>query len=225
MPSTLDKTNYLQLFSNLLSIITITICFILKVPQILKLLKVKSAQGINLIGLLMELSSYTIMTSYNYRNGYPILTYLEYPIILAQELILILLVLKYKGYLNIYSFIGSSIYFSVAASFLIGLVPLGLLSFLVPMCTPIGVSSKVVQLVEILRTQNAQSVSITTWFISAFTNFTRVFTTSLESGDLTLLLNFSLNTFMSSSVMVAAIAYKSPQKGSVQKKTDWFFWI
>lgn len=46
----------LQHFSNLLSVITIAICFILKIPQIITILKVKSAKGINTVGLLMELS-------------------------------------------------------------------------------------------------------------------------------------------------------------------------
>jgi hypothetical protein len=41
------------------------------------------------------------------------------------------------------------------------------------MCTPVSASSKVVQLIEILRTKNAESVSIITWFLSAFTNFSK----------------------------------------------------
>ncbi|KAJ8924657.1 hypothetical protein NQ315_000808 [Exocentrus adspersus] len=207
-----EHLGLLQHLSNLLSVITISVCFILKVPQILTILRAKSAKGINVVALLMELSSYTIMTSYNYRNGYAILTYLEYPIILIQEYILVMCVLHYKSMLNIGTLIGAGIYFSIAASFIFGIVPLGLLTFLVPLCTPIGASSKVVQLAEILKNKNAESVSVLTWFISAFTNFTRVFTVAVESMDLTLLLNFSVNTFLSTSVMVAAYVYKHPKK-------------
>lgn len=75
--------------------------------------------------------SYTVMMSYNFRNGYAILSYLEYPIILFQELILIFLVLKYKELLNIYSLFGAGMYFTITGGFLIGIVPLGLLAFLV----------------------------------------------------------------------------------------------
>ncbi|XP_057663554.1 solute carrier family 66 member 3 [Diorhabda carinulata] len=200
--------SYLQVFSNFLSIITISICFILKIPQILTVLKVKSAKGISIMGLLMELTSYTIMMSYNFRSGYALLNYLEYPIILFQEIILIICVLHYKQIINLTSIIGSIIYLFIAAALLLGIVPLGLLSFLVPLCTPIGASSKVVQLYEILKTKNSESVSVVTWFISAFTNFTRVFTICIESMDLTLLLNFTINTFLSSSVMLAAYWYK-----------------
>jgi uncharacterized protein with PQ loop repeat len=209
----LDKeTSALKFISDLLSIITIATCFILKIPQILNILKVKNANGINLAGLLLELSSYTIMFSYNFRNGYALLSYMEYPIILIQEIVLIIFVMHYKNCLNIYGLIGTIIYTLIAAGLLLGTLPLGLIAFLVPLCTPIGASSKVVQLMEILKTKNSESVSVLTWFISAFTNFTRVFTISMDSADLTLLLNFTVNVVLSSSVMVAAYLYKHPKK-------------
>lgn len=71
------------------------------------------------------------MMSYNYRNGYAILSYLEYPIILLQELILVVCVLHYKNMVNIVSLIVAGIYFLIAGSFLSGTAPLGLIAFLV----------------------------------------------------------------------------------------------
>lgn len=71
------------------------------------------------------------MFSYNFRNGYALLTYMEYPIILFQELILIYCVIHYKGLLGLYSFIGAVIYFSLAAGFLLGILPREFLTFLV----------------------------------------------------------------------------------------------
>ncbi|XP_076378391.1 uncharacterized protein LOC117222469 isoform X2 [Megalopta genalis] len=77
----------LQQLADFLSLITIGMCFILKIPQILNLLSSKSADQISVVGLLLELTSYTVMTSYNYTNGYSVLSYLEYPIILLQEIL------------------------------------------------------------------------------------------------------------------------------------------
>lgn len=51
-----EDYSYLQLFSDFLSLVTISSCLILKVPQIVNIIKLRSAVGINLIGLLMELS-------------------------------------------------------------------------------------------------------------------------------------------------------------------------
>lgn len=49
---------------------------------------------------MLELFGYTVMMLYNYTYNYSLLSYLEYPILLVQEYILVALVLKYKNLLN-----------------------------------------------------------------------------------------------------------------------------
>lgn len=199
----------LQQFADLLSLITIGMCFVLKIPQILKLVSVKSADEISTLGLLLELTSYTVMTSYNYTNRYSLLSYLEYPIILVQEYILIYLVLKYLNKINVWSFVCAIMYFTLSSCLLLEIVPKIVLTFLAPMCTPISASSKIVQLLAILRAKNAESVSPLTWFISAFTNLTRVFTIWMDSADILLLGNFIISVLLSSSIMFSALYYRS----------------
>lgn len=70
------------------------------------------------------------MTSYNYTNGYSLLSYLEYPIILVQEYILIFLVLKYLSKINMWSLLGTIIYFALSSCLLLGIVPKIILTFL-----------------------------------------------------------------------------------------------
>lgn len=199
----------LQQFADLLSLITIGMCFVLKIPQILKLVSVKSADEISTLGLFLELTSYTVMTSYNYTNGYSVLSYLEYPIILVQEYILIFLVLKYLNRINVWSLSCAVTYFTLTTCLLSEIVPKIVLTFLAPMCTPISASSKVIQLLSILRARNAESVSPLTWFISAFTNFTRIFTIWMDSADVLLLGNFIISVLLSSSIMFSALYYRS----------------
>lgn len=104
------------------------------------------------------------------------------------------------------------------------------------MCTPIGASAKVVQLFEILKTKESESISLLTWSISAFTNFSkyflllfycmtiiilsfsaRIFTILIDSADTTLLLNFTVNTFLSSSVLAAAYYFKPKDHEKLKK--------
>lgn len=75
--------------------------------------------------------SYTIMFSYNFRNRYALLSYMEYPIILIQEIVLIIFVMYYKSCLNVYSLVGAAIYGLIAAGLLLGTVPLGVIAFVV----------------------------------------------------------------------------------------------
>ncbi|XP_001122178.2 PQ-loop repeat-containing protein 3 [Apis mellifera] len=198
----------LQQFADFLSLITIGMCFILKIPQILNLLTAKSANQISIVSLLLELTSYTVMTSYNFTNGYSVLSYLEYPIILFQEYILIFLVLKYLNKINIFSILVSILYIAISISLAIQLIPKFVLTILAPLCTPISVSSKIIQLLAIIRAKNADTVSPITWFISAFTNLTRVFTIWMDSADILLLGNFVISVILSSSIMFFAIYYK-----------------
>lgn len=199
----------LRQFADLLSLITIAMCFVLKIPQILKLISVKSTDGISMTGLILELTSYTVMTGYNYTNGYSVLSYLEYPIILVQEYVLIFFVLKYKNKLNMWSLACAVIYFQLTGCLLLKIIPKIVLTFLAPMCTPISASSKMVQLLAILRAKNADSVSPLTWFISTFTNLTRVFTIWMDSADVLLLGNFVISVLLSSSIMFSAIYYRN----------------
>ncbi|KAI8116989.1 PQ-loop repeat-containing protein 3 [Lucilia cuprina] len=183
------------IIADILSLITVSSCLFIKIPQINTIRQNKSSQGISVFGLCLELFSYTVMMSYNYTNGYEFLSYMEYPILLLQEL-------------------NSSLFYmsSLPHSSSMKLFPVIILQFLVPFCTPIGATSKVLQLVAILRSKDASSVSRTTWALSAFTNFTRIYTVYVQSHDWMLLSNFMISTFLSSSVFVAACVYKKKPK-------------
>jgi hypothetical protein len=70
------------------------------------------------------------MTCYNYCNGYSLMSYMEYPFILIQELILIFLVLKYKNMVNTVSIAGFGAYMAVLAAFALKIVPTVVLSIM-----------------------------------------------------------------------------------------------
>ncbi|XP_063239519.1 solute carrier family 66 member 3 [Bacillus rossius redtenbacheri] len=201
----------LHIISDVLSVITIALCFILKIPQILNIIKLKSAKGISLKALLLELSSYTVMTCYNYTNGYALLTYMEYPVIISQQAVLILLVSRHSGLLGGRCAVLCALYLAVTCCFLSGVLPKAVLAGLVPLCTPVSAFSKVMQLYEIVSSKNAESVSLLTWFLSAFTNLTRIYTIYLDSADPMLLTNFSISVALSSSVLAAAAYYRRPK--------------
>lgn len=201
----------LMVISDFFSIITIALCLVAKVPQIKTLFAIKSAKGISPTALYLELLSYTVMMSYNYCNGYSFLSYMEYPILLIQEYVLILLVLKYKRKLGKDAYIAAAGYFVVTSLCLSKIIPTVFLALLVPLCTPIGATSKVMQLIEIIRSKDSTSVNLTTWFISAFTNLTRIYTIMVDSADTMLLWNFSINFMLSSTVYLTAYLYKKPK--------------
>ncbi|KAI4495768.1 hypothetical protein M0802_008391 [Mischocyttarus mexicanus] len=194
--------------ADILSVFIIVMCFILKVPQILKLISVKSAKQISILGLSLELTSYTIVASYNYVNRYSLLSYFEYPVILIQDYILMYLILTYSRKMNVWSLLFTIVYIIMSICFLSEIIPKITLSFLTPMCTPISASSKIMQLVAIIRAKNADSISPLTWFISALSNLIRVFTIWVDSVDILLLGNFIISVLLSSSIMFSSLYYR-----------------
>lgn len=199
-----------------MSLMTIGLCLVLKVPQIINLYQVQNANAMSIKSLLLELISYTTMTCYNFINGYSVLTYLEYPIILIQELVLIYLVLMYRRLLNKQSILWTFVYVATTALFLVQIFPPFLLNVMAPLCTPISASSKVIQLMAIVRSGSSRGISATTWFISAFTNFSRAFTIYWDSTDPILLCNFGVSTLLSAAVLSAAITF-SPGSPALKK--------
>lgn len=146
-----------------------------QVPQIQSVRAYRSAEGLSVTGLIMETCSYTVSMLYNYTNGYAILNYLEYPILLLQEYALVYFVLLYKGLFDVKNtklFIG--LYWGIFFLFALRLAPAWILVGLIPCTTPVSATSKVMQLVAILRTKDSQTISLMTWFISAFTNLSKI---------------------------------------------------
>ncbi|BFF97399.1 solute carrier family 66 member 3 [Drosophila madeirensis] len=207
----LDK-GLVLVVADLLSLITVSSCLVIKVPQINTIRENQSSKGISVLGLCLELFSYTVMISYNYTSDYDFLSYMEYPVLLLQEYILIYYAFKYQNLLGKKTQIFAVAYVIIATLIYLKLFPIIILTFLVPFCTPIGATSKVLQLLAILRTKDASSVSRTTWALSAFTNMTRIYTVYVQSHDLMLLSNFLISTFLSASVFAAACFYKKKVK-------------
>lgn len=82
------------------------------------------------MALLLELGSYTTTMSYNFVRGYSYLSYLEYPILLIQEYVLIYCVLKYNGMLNSRTTIYALLYVGIAGLFLTQTIPPSVLTML-----------------------------------------------------------------------------------------------
>ncbi|GAB5570053.1 solute carrier family 66 member 3 isoform X2 [Prionailurus iriomotensis] len=69
---------------------TLGVCAALKLPQISAVLAARSARGISLPSLLLELAGFLVFLRYQCYYEYPLLTYLEYPILIAQDVLLLL---------------------------------------------------------------------------------------------------------------------------------------
>ena len=71
------------------------------------------------------------MLSYNYSSGYDFLSYMEYPILLLQEYVLIYFAFKYQNFLGLETQVVAVFYSIIAVLIYLKLFPMMILTFLV----------------------------------------------------------------------------------------------
>lgn len=143
-------TKCLQLaISKALGIGIVAASSIVKVPQIINLVNSKSAAGISFLSYLLETSSYLISLAYNVRNGFPFSTYGETALILGQNVIITVLVLRYSGKTSMAALFVAALAASVATLFTETVVDMGTLGYLQAGAGTLGVASKLPQIIAI----------------------------------------------------------------------------
>jgi len=174
---------------------------LVKVPQILKITRGRSAAGITFISVVMELFAITSNMSYSYVQGFPFSAWGEACFLAIQTSIIALLVIWYNygsallalGFLGAY---GASVYSLVS-----GVTPLDVLWSMQAANVPIIVISKFLQAMTNYRNQSTGQLSAVTVFMLFLGSVARIFTSIQETGD-----NVIIVTYATSSLVNGVIA-------------------
>lgn len=124
---------------------------IVKVPQILKLASSGSAEGVSFLSYLLETTAYLIGLAYNFRNGFPFSTYGETALILVQNVVISVLVLKLSGRAGLAAVFVAGLAGAAGALFSEAPVDMKMLGYLQAGAGTLGVASKVPQILAIWR--------------------------------------------------------------------------
>lgn len=122
---------------------------VVKVPQIIKLYKSRSASGVSFLSYVLETSSYLISLAYNVRNGFPFSTYGETFLILAQNIVITVLVLRYSGKSSAAALFMGLLAASITSLFSPNFLSMEKLGYLQAGAGVLGVASKVPQIAAI----------------------------------------------------------------------------
>ncbi|XP_061599234.1 solute carrier family 66 member 3 [Cololabis saira] len=191
---------------------TLFACMVLKFPQIFVLMRAKSSTGVSLSSLVLELVGFIVFVTYQMYYEYPPPTYLEYPILIAQDVILLLLILHYNNNLR-----QSLVY----ALLLVGgwrllTVQRWIIDLAMSLCTFISAGSKFTQLQCLWRSKDAGQVSAVTWALAVYTSVARIYTTVLTTGDMQVLVRFVATAMLNLWVLLTVVHYQ--RHGSSSKK-------
>ncbi len=146
----LENTACLKLaISKALGIGIVGASSVVKVPQIVKLVKSQSASGVSFLSYLLETSSYLISLAYNVRNAFPFSTYGETALVLGQNVIITVLVLNYSGRASVAALFVAALAAAVVTLFSESLLGMQQLRYLQAGAGVLSVASKVPQILAI----------------------------------------------------------------------------
>ncbi|XP_073322676.1 solute carrier family 66 member 3 [Pagrus major] len=193
---------------------TLFVCMVLKFPQIFVLMRAKSAAGVSLNSLLLELVGFIVFVTYQMYYDYPPPTYLEYPILIAQDVMLLLLILHYNGSLR-----QSLIYTVVfVGGWRLLTVEKWIIDSAMSLCTFISAASKFAQLQCLWRSKDAGQVSALSWGMATYTCMARIYTTTVTTGDTQVLVRFIVMTSLNMWVLLTVLYYQ--RQSSRSKKEE-----
>ncbi|KAF4498414.1 mannose-P-dolichol utilization defect 1 [Fusarium agapanthi] len=163
---------------------------IVKVPQILKLISSKSAEGVSFLSYLLETASYIISLAYNFRNGFPFSTYGETALIVGQNVIISVLVLNYSGRASLAAVFVAALAGTVSTLFAENVVDAQTLSYLQAGAGVLSVASKLPQILTIFQQGGTGQLSAFAVFNYLAGSLSRIFTTLQEVDDKLILYGF-----------------------------------
>uniref|UniRef100_A0A8C9NG75 Solute carrier family 66 member 3 n=1 Tax=Serinus canaria TaxID=9135 RepID=A0A8C9NG75_SERCA len=146
---------------DLVHLTTWAVCAVIRLPQLVAVLRAGSAWGLSLSSLLLELAGLLVFLRYQIYYGYPLETYLEFPVVIAQDVILISCIMHFSGKVR-RAFFYAFVYPLKSGRF--GEVWLMWLN----MCTFISAASKLVQLQHLRETKDSGQASALTWGMSVY---------------------------------------------------------
>ncbi|XP_056283024.1 solute carrier family 66 member 3 [Pseudoliparis swirei] len=193
---------------------TLFVCMVLKFPQIFALMRAKSTAGVSLNSLLLEMIGFIVFVTYQMYYDYPPPTYLEYPILIAQDAILLLLMLHYNGSLR-HSLIYAALF---VGGWRLLTVEKWIVDLAMSLCTFISAASKLAQLQCLWRSKDAGQVSALSWAMGTYTCAARIYTTTVTTGDTLVLMRFIAMTLLNLWVLLTVLYYQ--RHGSRAKKED-----
>ncbi|XP_043246712.1 mannose-P-dolichol utilization defect 1 protein homolog [Amphibalanus amphitrite] len=183
---------------------------LVKVPQVLKILMNKSAEGISIYGVLMELFAVTAATAYCFVQQYPFSAYGEGVFLILQTALIAALVLLFSGQ-RVLTFLFCALYPAALYYLVAGFAPMDVLWALQSANVPIIVAAKLIQVVTNYRAGSTGQLSAITVMLLFLGSLARIFTSVQETGDTTLIVTFIATSFVNGLLAAQVVYYWNAQ--------------
>lgn len=200
-----DVTCVRLLVSKLLSYAIICGAVLVKVPQIINIIRSRSTAGLAASMYALENVGYLVTVLYNVRQGYAFSTYGETCFLMIQGIVLIAL---FGIFNNRMSFsVGLYAFYAALAYYMWELAPVSQLPLLQTMTIPIFAASRLPQIFSNFSNKSTGVLSVITVSLNAAGSLARVFTTLTEVQDQVVLAGMLASATMNVIILVQVIMY------------------
>jgi len=187
-----------------------------KLPQIIKIIRAGSVEGLSTMSVLTENFGYLLFCVYNYRNKYPFSSWGEVLFLYLQDVMVVFLLAFYRGL----SLFETVVFVSLSLGLLLalpdGIVPLTLLALIQSM--QVATVSKLPQILNNIKNGSTGQLSGITLFCNFSGTGARVFTTLQEAPDPILLFSWGLAFFFNTLLFIQFIFSSGSKKTLKQCK-------
>lgn len=193
--------------SKALGIGIITAASVVKVPQIIKLVRSQSSEGLSFSSYLLETASFVISLAYNIRNGFPFSTYGETSLIAIQDVVISVLILIYSNRTAqagaFLAAVGSAVYALIVSDTLVSNAQM---TSLQAGAGALSIASKLPQILTVYSQGGTGQLSAFAVFNYLFGSLTRIYTTLQEVDDKLILYGFVAG-FILNAVLATQMIY------------------
>ncbi|RLN54175.1 hypothetical protein BBJ29_008244 [Phytophthora kernoviae] len=193
--------------SKALSYAIITGSLILKLPQILKILGARDVTGLTPSAFYMEVVLYLSSTIYNVLRGYPLSTWGENLVILAQNVLLVLLLwVFYTPKISVSTRLGLAVVF-VAMAVGMFAIPPEYQWLLASAGIPVSIVARIPQILSNFKQGHTGQLAIITLVLNLAGSVARLFTTMQETGDPVQLAGFGVAILLNSTLVLQVLLF------------------
>lgn len=192
--------------SKLLGIGIILGSILVKVPQIVKIWKSKSGEGISLASVALDLFAILVSQSYSFVNAFPFSAWGDTVSLGIQTVIIGCLVFWFNGQ-QTKSLLFFAIYLTAAYIMMGGIMPLKVLWFMQSGIILIIIISKFIQILENYRAGSTGQLSVITFLMLFLGSLARIFTSVQETGDSIIIFTYIVSSTMNGLLVLQLLYY------------------
>lgn len=191
---------------------------LVKLPQILKLIGARSAEGLSFNSVLLELFAITGTMAYSIANSFPFSSWGEALFLMIQTVTIGFLIQHYGG--NTIKGLGFlAVYFGLLGVLLSPVTPVSVVTTMQASNMPAIIFGRLIQAGTNYRNGHTGQLSAISVFLLFAGSLARIFTTVQETGDSLMAVTYIISSFCNG-VITAQVLYYWNSSPALRKKTE-----